>query len=260
MFFTSTDFDYTLFDFSDLNYNLYVIFQCPGNTNGHFVNEDNDPGNGCGRTLILTINGCDADTVTYDACILDNIDGEAVDFEANGTAAYGNTGGCFAPIFELPIELLYFHTTCINNEVVLSWATVTETNNNFFTLLKSYDAVNFEQIALINGAGNSNSLTEYNYSYHESSDVVYYKLKQTDFDGNYSYSDIIALNCFDKNKEYKIIPNPAKNGMFIVSGTTEEDIISIFDVMGRKCEKTILDKGCYSVFVNKAYVGKLIVN
>jgi len=259
MFFTNTQFNYSLFDFSDLNYTLYAIFQCEDNHPGHFVNYNSTPLTF--RTLILKATGCDADTVTYDAHEVYSGDGATVDFAIDGTPTYSDTGTCSSvPIFELPIELLYFYPTCEKNEVVLSWATLTETNNSHFIILKSYDAVNFEQVAIINGAGNSNSLIEYNYSYNESSDIVYYKLKQVDFDGQYSYSNIAVLNCQDYKEKYQIIPNPAHNGLFTITNTTEEDVIEIFDSFGKKYSRDDLSNGFYAVFVNKEFVGKLIVD
>ncbi len=210
MFFTSTDFDYTLFDFTDLNYNLYVIFQCPGNTNGHFVNEDNEPGNGCGRTLTLTINGCDIDTVTYDACILDNIDGEAVDFEADGTPTYGNTGGCVAPMFELPVELLSLSgKRTSESSIILNWTTLTETNNNYFEVQKLIGD-EYQIIDIVRGSGNSNQKIDYEYIDNNAGvKIQYYRLRQVDYDGNFEYYGPIAVDA-SLNYKYDLVvyPNP----------------------------------------------------
>ncbi len=210
MFFTSTDFDYSLFDFTNLNYNLYVIFQCAGNTNGHFVNIDNEPGNGCDRILILNVGGCDADTVIYDACILDNVDGEAVDFEASGTPTYGNTGGCFAPMFNLPVELLSLSgTRTSESSITLNWITVTETNNNYFEVQKLIGD-EYQIIDFISGSGNSNQ--EINYEYTDNNagiKVQYYRLRQVDYDGNFEYYGPIAVDA-PLNYKYNLIiyPNP----------------------------------------------------
>ena len=95
----------------------------------------------------------------------------------------------------LPIKLLYFKATANGSVVDLDWATTTEINNDFFTIERSVDAINFEPIYFKNGAGNS-----YVNLYYSTIDksplngVSYYRLKQTDFDGKYSYSNIETVN------------------------------------------------------------------
>lgn len=103
----------------------------------------------------------------------------------------------------LPIELLSFTANCIplpNGEgqgVGLKWTTASEINNDYFSIERSADGVTFENIATIQGAGNSS--TQINYEFADipplSNEVGawYYRLKQTDFDGSYSYSPIIAV-------------------------------------------------------------------
>ena len=84
----------------------------------------------------------------------------------------------------LPVELLYFNVENENNTNVINWATASETNNNFFTINYSSDGQNWREIANIPGAGNTN--TEQNYSFKHrsfSSDINYYYLTQTDYDG-----------------------------------------------------------------------------
>ncbi|MGB0888633.1 MAG: T9SS type A sorting domain-containing protein, partial [Vicingaceae bacterium] len=88
----------------------------------------------------------------------------------------------------------------------------TEINNDYFTIEKSEDAVNYEFVEEIVGAGNSNTFKEYNYiddSY--TSGVIYYRLKQTDFDGEFVYFPPKSVNQEDTSEEFKIIsvqPNP----------------------------------------------------
>lgn len=162
----------------------------------------------------------------------------------------------------LPIELYNLYVHCNdNNSVKLEWSTVSETNNDYFVLWKSYDGINFENIGQVDGAGNSNSYLEYEFLYNEynTEKTIYYKLQQVDYDGNFSYSDIIYLDCIEENS-YVIVPNPSKDGYFHVYGTVPEDRILIFDMIGKECNKENLEKGCYSILVNNKFVGKLIVD
>lgn len=99
----------------------------------------------------------------------------------------------------LPITLLYFKGNYLNNYNNLEWSTLSEKNNDYFTIQKSIDGVFFYDIFKLNGAGNSNTLLRYNINdYNIENGINYYRLKQTDYDGRYDYSDIIAIDNRDK--------------------------------------------------------------
>jgi hypothetical protein len=140
-------------------------------------------------------------------------------------------------------------------EVFLHWQTASETNNDYFVLEKSSDAVNFIEITNIDGAGNSNSLLNYNYTdqlstlvlqctepveeFNSELSTIFYRLKQVDFDGNFSFSDIIQINCQDNLKDnlieiISIYPNPVHNDFNyeIFSTQDREIIISVINVLG----------------------------
>ncbi|NQX98097.1 MAG: hypothetical protein HRT73_09495, partial [Flavobacteriales bacterium] len=88
----------------------------------------------------------------------------------------------------LPITLLSFEATANEDKVDLKWSTSTEINNGFFTIERSADAKNWEEIVTTNGAGNSNQTIEYfETDYEPLEGVSYYRLKQTDFNGQYEY-------------------------------------------------------------------------
>ena len=134
------------------------------------------------------------------------------------TGVLGGPGG-FTGV--LPIELLSFDAEQENNDVILKWATATEINNAFFTVEKSYDGINFFELAKVKGSGNSNVINDYQII--DNTDIAtinYYRLMQTDFDGNYTYSKIISLS--DKsNDSFKIL-----NSWVGESGTINMEIQS----------------------------------
>lgn len=104
-------------------------------------------------------------------------------------------------IHGLPIELLSFNAKFNSGIVNLFWNTANEINNDFFTIEKSNNGFDFNYLGLVDGAGNSNSIQ--NYSYNDSypfEGVTYYRLKQTDFDGKSSYSNIVSVNINDNNE------------------------------------------------------------
>lgn len=102
----------------------------------------------------------------------------------------------------LPIELVSFEGFERDNYNFLTWVVATETNNDFFTLERSVDGVYWEPIAFINGAGTTSTSKYYDYKDYTfiSGSINYYRIKQTDFNGNYEYFNIISIIRKLKNK------------------------------------------------------------
>lgn len=112
----------------------------------------------------------------------------------------------------LPIELLRFEAFVKSSGVLISWETASEINNNYFNVERSNDGYNFESIGNIPGAGTSTQ--HHSYSFPDAdpgTGIFYYRLKQVDFDGGYSYSDIVAVKLNSSVNEISIYPNPASS-------------------------------------------------
>ncbi len=94
----------------------------------------------------------------------------------------------------LPIKLIFFDGKLKDGVVKLSWATASEINNSFFTIERSSDGENFEPVCQQRGANNSTITLYYSDKDHNPlPGISYYRLKQTDFDGHYSYSDVVTI-------------------------------------------------------------------
>ena len=150
----------------------------------------------------------------------------------------------------LPIELLDF-TAVVNEEstVALSWATATEINNNFFTVERSSDGTDFEAVMEVQGAGTSNHIIEYDATdINPRMGINYYRLKQTDFDGSFKYSEMKTVNIF-KSNSFSVWPNPAAEMIEISFGestdllTTENNLsgIKIYNSIGKLVYKKSTD-------------------
>lgn len=90
-------------------------------------------------------------------------------------------------IATLPVDFLEYDASFSEKEqaIHINWATISESNNSHFEILKSTDAINFYSIGLVNGKGNSLALAYYEFKDYELNvDIIYYKIKQVDFDGN----------------------------------------------------------------------------
>lgn len=114
----------------------------------------------------------------------------------------------------LPIELLTFDAKLNSENMVdLFWATATEINNDYFTMERSADGKSFESIGIVDGAGNSSRNINYlELDKNPLSGISYYRLKQTDFDGKFTYSQIVSVEMKKDSKvlaSMNIYPNPA---------------------------------------------------
>ncbi len=144
----------------------------------------------------------------------------------------------------LPITLVEFNAILRDNETELTWATSAQINNDFFTLEKSTDAKTFVPFATIAGAGTNNSLLSYYERDYEVADgITYYRLKQTDFNGDYTYSNIVPVNKTVELMAFNVFPNPAKwdNLHVKIEGELKEDILIIIrNIQGKECYSKLL--------------------
>jgi len=102
---------------------------------------------------------------------------------------------CVACSSILPIELISFSADVVDDFVEITWITESEVNNDYFTVERSIDGINFDAFAFMDGAGNSSN--RMSYKIYDTSppdkNVFYYRIKQTDFDGNSSYTEMRSV-------------------------------------------------------------------
>lgn len=137
----------------------------------------------------------------------------------------------------LPIELLSFTGKSLGTRNQLDWVTATEINNDYFTVERSSNGIDFTEASKVDGAGNSNAVHSYSTIDNDPyPGLTYYRLKQTDFDGKFSYSPLIAVeNQMDKIMVDNIHPNPTNGDLnfdFIspIKGVVE---VKMFDAYGK---------------------------
>jgi hypothetical protein len=139
----------------------------------------------------------------------------------------------------LPITLLSFDVQPVLENVVITWATASESNNDYFTVERSKDGISFKSLVEVDGAGNSNDILNYKVTdFSPFEGTSYYRLKQTDFDGKYTYSEVKAVN-FNKpiqTQLWSIFPNPTNlNGVYIKNTNIDakEVTLKIIDLTGK---------------------------
>ena len=153
----------------------------------------------------------------------------------------------------LPIELVSFTAACNFSGYELQWVTASEKNCDYFLIERSLDTQNWIQLGRLNGAGNSNTLRTYSFSDPEgNSEIVYYRLKQVDFDTTANYSNIISQNSCDDKIDVLLFPNPSNNSFNLhVKALSSEYSIRVINMLGQ----IILE----SPFVNSITFGQQLV-
>jgi len=144
----------------------------------------------------------------------------------------------------LPISLLSFEARCETGDVKLIWKTASETNNARFTVHRSADLADWEEVTTVPGAGNSNQTLTY-----ETEDVrplnglAYYRLTQTDYDGTSETFTPVSVSCYadGAGNALSVYPNPAtdKFTVAVTLASAQNDVtLEIIDLGG----KTVLQR------------------
>ncbi len=139
----------------------------------------------------------------------------------------------------LPVELTSFTAETNSNGVLLKWTTASEINNLGFEVERSDDGVNFRRVGFVQGSGTTTETKSYSYSdnfdYH-SITTCNYRLKQVDYDGSFSFSDIINID-FDIPNQFILqqnYPNPFNPVTTIKYAVPSESpvMIKVYDLTG----------------------------
>ena len=135
----------------------------------------------------------------------------------------------------LPVELISFKTHPLEKNILLTWETASELNNDFFQIEQSKDGLNFEIIGTELGAGTTNAVQQYKH-WHDYPNLGrnYYRLKQVDFDGGFEHSDIRVVAIEPESLNIAVYPNPATNNINVgIVDNTSEKNIQLFDSIGK---------------------------
>ncbi len=159
----------------------------------------------------------------------------------NGTVHY-------EPGTSLSVELSAFRATPLQERVRLNWITMSETNNDFYTLERSADGMSWEELAIIPGKGNKTGKSSYTW-FDESplNDVSYYRLSQTDLDGAQEYFDIRSVHFTKplKTATLTLFPNPAGDQLSLEGSKDDLREIRISNILGTDYTDQITVKNGY---------------
>lgn len=152
----------------------------------------------------------------------------------------------------LPVELVHFAGTVRKEAHSLSWTTASEINNAFFEIQHSTNSSNWRTLGKVNGAGNS--FEQQNYQFTNNAPVRgrnYYRLKQVDFDGQFEFSEVIALE-FSKESLWEIYPNPVAEELSIRFDNEENAsvFVHIFNANGQLIQTKTMDGNAENLQIN----------
>ncbi len=135
----------------------------------------------------------------------------------------------------LPIELAYFEAfPDPTGAVQIDWKTASESNNDFFTIERSTNGSDWLEIHREKGAENSTSMLHYSaIDAQPHLGLSYYRLKQTVFDGKYSYSSIKSVTLQRPDSDIRLYPNPAQREITVQGNNLEKEEIRILNTLGQ---------------------------
>ncbi|MFL5729063.1 MAG: glycoside hydrolase family 9 protein [Cytophagaceae bacterium] len=137
----------------------------------------------------------------------------------------------------LPVDYLSFNVSPANeSSVLVQWNTAHEDDNSYFMIERSMNTIGFEPAGQVKGSGNSSLIKNYSFTDTEPfAGISYYRLKQVDANGNFSYSEIRKVNRGSASSFLHIFPNPGNGNFTLESDCTLHGNMSlqIHDVTGR---------------------------
>ncbi len=213
------------------------------------------------RTESNTVNGFLGAENTL--CYLGDVNGDSYGDFAIGNPLIGN-GSLY--IYHgssniLPVTLLNFNAEKKEQKVALTWQTASEQNNKGFEVQR-WDGTKWLSLGFVQGAGNSNTLQNYNYSdFPGKTGSFQYRLKQVDFDGKFNYSNIVLVKFNSHGFSVNVYPNPVREQLTVQYKLekTEKVKLKVLDA-GGKLVRNVLDitqsPGTYQKTINASSLPK----
>lgn len=149
----------------------------------------------------------------------------------------------------LPITLISFKANITESQqTILKWATASEKDNDYFVVERSKNALDFESIGKIQGKGTIDLRNDYSFIDESPlKGINYYRLKQVDFDGQYSYTRAESV-IKDGDGTISLYPNPTSNTLKINFEDTDQiEDAKIYDMMGKVVKMMSGNEGNYEV-------------
>lgn len=231
------------FSGSNIPASLYTLQGTLGcGANSHFYDLPNNGGTGTITTVSNVWNpNSDCATATPASLLCNSA---SVQIEGPGITAQ-TVNFTLASGGPLAITLGNFNAEAVKDKVKLNWFTVTESNNDYFSVERSTDGINWSLVKKLKGATNSSSILTYEcFDDQPVAGTLYYRLKQTDLDGKFSYSAIkhVKFTTGDNIFMYPV-PNTGNTINFKGILQPQQILLQLHDVTGNTLYRTALSSG-----------------
>lgn len=161
--------------------------------------------------------------------VASTINGGVVTASANGITSFSQFG-IGEGFGQLPVKLIKFLASDDAKSAKLHWETASELNNDKFIIERSDDTGIFTAIGEVKGSGNSAKLLSYNFKdYTPLKGVNYYRLKQLDFNGDFEYSEVRAVNFDLESSVFNVYPNPVID---VINFSETVETVAIYNLQG----------------------------
>lgn len=211
--------DYSVtFTGSNIPSSLYTLQGTLGcGTSSHFFDLPNNGGAGSVTStsnVWRSTSDCSTATISSLNCTVVNI-------QINGPGISNRTVTFNASPTVLPVKIISFNAEALKDKVKLTWATATEINNDYFSIERSVDGINWTVVKTIKGAGNSSIVNNYEcIDQNPVASTALYRLKQTDLDGQSTYSDTRSVK-FTGIVHITVFPVPNSGNTISLAGMAE---------------------------------------
>jgi hypothetical protein len=223
-------------------------------TNGNFQNQSSSTWDG--EDLVIWVTGNsnhdlqNSGTWNVDVeqlCINGQIQGTystALPSENCGTIADQFNSTCCADV--VPVTWLRIAAEKVGQGAIVTWATASELDNDYFTVERSGRNGEFTEVGIVEGSGTKSSITEYAFEdVTPYQGVTYYRIKQTDYNGDYKYSPIVLLGDGVYTPSLKVYPNPVSDlAMVTWSNSIKTDVVlRITNALGQEIKAIATEPG-----------------
>ena len=145
-------------------------------------------GNNASGTFFFDVSAFSATATSVSLAVTMDVNGASDEVELDNVVVMG------IPSVQLPVTLTAFNAKPTTSGAMLEWTTASEENNDYFSVEMSRDAATFNESAQVKGNGTTESLQTYTFEYSNlTAGTYYFRLRQVDYDGQFSFSDVASL-------------------------------------------------------------------
>ncbi len=163
----------------------------------------------------------------------------------------GTSPAGFKAFSSLPVNFTSFYVSKSGENIQLTWSTDKEINNSHFDVERSFDGLDWQKVAVVDGAGTSSNVN--NYIYHDknfANSVVYYRLRQVDIDGGFVYSSIKTIRMNEAVSAVRIYGSNKNVVIDLNTSMKNNLVVSVVNTNGQVISKQTITNPSYRININ----------